>query len=134
MNQVFFIFSLCVSSYVSAGGSNYGQVDFDQALEDYVNNMPEINFAVSQQHRCPINRAASPVMRQSSERGKLLHELHSFSHNYSKNDMSKRSKRQDNPFSLSGGPGYVISSSNCPFKQAVVCNSSSIYRLLERFV
>ena len=102
------------------------QLQFNDALSDYYKTLQPLTK--SSKDTPTENRAHSPQMRRSTERGKLLNDLYSFSHDFA--NSLKTQKRQtnlvlSNPMSLSDGPGLVINSSYCPYKVQKTCNPSS---------
>ena len=101
------------------------QKEFDLALQKHIKNLQNNNNHL--QEKVINNRARNNQFRRSSGKGKLLHEIASFSREF----LKKREKRAANPLDHNNGhPGLLINSSYCPFKATINCDSSSKYRLV----
>lgn len=126
LNSIFFLFCfICASIDFGNSFSVEDQIQFDQALQEHIKNFQSNKNHL--QDKTINNRARNNQFRRSSEKGKLLHELASFSREFTK----KREKRASNPFDHnSAHPGVLINSTHCPFKQPITCSSTARYRLI----
>ena len=98
------------------------QKEFDDALEEFYKKAKKIKFTEK-----TTNRVEKPIMRRSTEEGKILDELYKFMNEFARNQSEDTSKRQS-PEVLSKEPGITISPSYCPFTRPISCDPTNKFR------